>query len=340
MKKSFFNKILLKIFYCLSFIVIGMEIGFLVTSDKVEASPVPTAEAETQILALKEIKASGEQVYVLTSASELVQIEKSIAERTQAEGIEETIAEETQAEDMEEVIAEEELTAKEPEIATMKGLALSEEQVDLISRRMVELVVEDFGPIPGAECVKEPVEQGALLADASFEEAIQPTTTLSIRSTKVLLQYAGSIDYDAILQGPVIYDFGPEGIHALECVVWHEARGEPFDGQVAVAASAINRLYSNCPWFDDKSSIIGVLSEPYQFAYLEVSDADLATCPNVSRAVQAAIRGADPTVCEAFPDGAMWYYNPEGTSETFPEADYELVIGHHHFHNYGYKWKQ
>lgn len=183
-------------------------------------------------------------------------------------------------------------------------------------------------------------------AEELEEEAVsyvpekQPTVFVQATSNKTVEKYAGSIDYDAILQGPVIYDFGPEGELALEWVVWHESRGEPFDDQVAVAASAINRLYSNCPWFDDKSSIIGVLSEPYQFAYLEVSDADLATCPNVSRAVQAAIRGADPTVCEAFPDGAMWYYNPEGTSETFPEADYELVIGHHRFHNYGYKWKQ
>jgi len=168
----------------------------------------------------------------------------------------------------------------------------------------------------------------------------QPVAFLQNTGNKVIVQYSGNIDYESVLQGPVIYDFGPEGELALEWVVWHEARGEPFDGQVAVAASAINRLYSNCPWFDDKSSIIGVLSEPYQFAYLEVSDADLAACPNVSRAVQAAIRGADPTVCEAFPDGAMWYYNPAGTDQTFSEADYELVIGHHHFHNYGYKWKR
>ncbi len=172
-----------------------------------------------------------------------------------------------------------------------------------------------------------------------FEQEPQPTVFVKSSSNKTVEQYAGSIDYDAILQGPIIYDFGSEGELALEWVVWHESRGEPFDGQVAVAASAINRWEGDCPWFPDKSSIIAILSQKYQFAYQYVSAEKLAAYPDVHRAVQCAIRGADPTVCEAFPDGAQWYYNPAGTSETFQEADYELVIGHHHFHNYGYGWK-
>lgn len=174
---------------------------------------------------------------------------------------------------------------------------------------------------------------------ASFEQEKQPTSLISDTGYKRVEQYAGSIDYEAILQGPIIYDFGSEGELALEWVVWHESRGEPFDGQVAVAASAINRCEGDCPWFPDKSSIIAILSQKYQFAYQYVSAENLAAYPDVHRAVQCAIRGADPTVCEAFPDGAQWYYNPAGTTATFSEADYELVIGHHHFHNYGYGWK-
>ena len=184
----------------------------------------------------------------------------------------------------------------------------------------------------------EPVR--GLPHEEPFEQEPQPTVFVQETSTKTIEEYAGSIDYDAILQGPVIYDFGPEGELALEWVVWHESRGEPFDGQVAVAASAINRWEGDCPWFPDKSSIVAILSQPWQFAYQYVSDANLAAYPDVHRAVQCAIRGADPTVCEAFPDGAQWYYNPAGTTATFAEADYELVIGHHHFHNYGYKWKR
>lgn len=182
-------------------------------------------------------------------------------------------------------------------------------------------------------------------AEELEEEAVsyvpekQPTVFVQATSNKTVEKYAGSIDYDAILQDPVIYDFGPEGELALEWVVWHESRGEPFDGQVAVAASAINRWEGDCPWFPDKSSIVAILSQPWQFAYQYVSTEDLEAYPDVHMAVQAAIRGADPTVCETFPDGAQWYYNPSETDQTFHEANYELVIGHHHFHNYGYKWK-
>ena len=106
-----------------------------------------------------------------------------------------------------------------------------------------------------------------------------------------------------------------------------------------MAAVAINRLEGDCPWFTDKSSIIGILSQPYQFAYVYVSPEELAAYPDVERAVDAALRGADPTVCAEFPEGCMWYYNPKNTSATFPDAKCELVIGQHHFHNDGETWK-
>ena len=238
-----------------------------------------------------------------------------------------------------------------------KEVHSSGEIIRLVAADFEELKPMDFsfeGDEPAEEEEEEPTpqrerQQKRLLVKyaaeeepevAFFEQEKQPTVFVQATSTKTVERYAGSIDYDAILQGPVIYDFGPEGELALEWVVWHEARGEPFDGQVAVAASAINRWEGDCPWFPDKSSIVAILSQPWQFAYQYVSPESLAAHPSVHKAVQAAIRGADPTVCEAFPDGAMWYYNPAGSEQTFPEADYELVIGHHHFHNYGYKWKR
>jgi len=280
------------------------------TADAAAATPTETPAAE--LVLTKEVKPNGEIIFRL-----------ELAEDPQY-----PLAEEDETEEEEENTLQQERPKKRLPVKW-------EEEGDSDESYESD---ETYGTVEDEVCVLS-TDDAKLVESAPFEQEKQPTTFVSDTGYKKVEQYAGSIDYDAILQGPVIYDFGPEGELALEWVVWHESRGEPFDGQVAVAASAINRWEGDCPWFPDKSSIVAILSQPWQFAYQYVSAENLAAYPDVHRAVQCAIRGADPTVCEAFPDGAQWYYNPAGTSATFAEADYELVIGHHHFHNYGYKWK-
>ena len=281
--------------------------GFVADVAAAETTPametITPAPETTDLVLVKETKDSGEIVFRLVPADEMTD-------------------EVTLDDESEENVESDSDNAEEPE----ENNAPKKKTGKLFISRLDE------------ESEEEPVS--ALEPQEPYVQEVQPTAFVSDNGYKVIEQYAGNLDYDAILQGPVIYDFGPEGELALEWVVWHESRGEPFDGQVAVAASAINRWEGDCPWFPDKSSIIAVLSQKYQFAYQYVSPENLEKYPDVHRAVQAAIRGADPTVCEAFPDGAQWYYNPAGTSATFPEADYELVIGHHHFHNYGYGWRK
>lgn len=49
-----------------------------------------------------------------------------------------------------------------------------------------------------------------------------------------------------------------------ESIVW-EARGEPYDGQLAVASVILNRVdHKNFP-----NTIYGVITQPYQFSYLQ-----------------------------------------------------------------------
>lgn len=49
-----------------------------------------------------------------------------------------------------------------------------------------------------------------------------------------------------------------------ESIVW-EARGEPYDGQLAVASVILNRVdHRNFP-----DTIYGVITQPYQFSYLQ-----------------------------------------------------------------------
>ncbi len=297
-------------FLCLFAASIGAT-AYGLTNDAMAAAPAIEETPAPEMVLTKEVKSSGEIVFRMEP---MAAPQYPLAEEDESEE-EENVPRQERPQKRFPVKWEEDDTEEDPNEGCDFGIESCSSFDSLESTDNVKLVL------------------------ASFEQEKQPTTFVSDNGYKTVEQYAGSIDYEAILQGPIIYDFGSEGELALEWVVWHESRGEPFDGQVAVAASAINRWEGDCLWFPDKSSIIAILSQKYQFAYQYVSAENLAAYPDVHKAVQCAIRGADPTVCEAFPDGAQWYYNPAGTTATFSEADYELVIGHHHFHNYGYGWK-
>lgn len=96
------------------------------------------------------------------------------------------------------------------------------------------------------------------------------------------------------------YQPSEEEIDLLARAVYSEARGEQFQGQVAVAAVIINRT-ENQNFPDD---IAGVIFEPQ--AFTAVSDGQFWLEPDESayRAVEEALEGADPS------EGALFYYNP------------------------------
>jgi len=82
--------------------------------------------------------------------------------------------------------------------------------------------------------------------------------------------------------------------------VYSEARGEPYEGQVAVAAVIINRVQDS-RW---PNNVHGVIFEPW--AFTAVHDGQFWLEPNQSayNAVDDALRGWDPTYRSTF------YYNP------------------------------
>lgn len=83
--------------------------------------------------------------------------------------------------------------------------------------------------------------------------------------------------------------------------VYGEARGEPYVGQVAVAAVILNRVKS--PSFPNSPT--AVIFEP--LAFTAVADGQIWLTPNktAERAVQDAVNGWDPT------GGATYYFNPD-----------------------------
>lgn len=108
----------------------------------------------------------------------------------------------------------------------------------------------------------------------------------------------------------------------LAKAVYSEARGEPFEGQVAVAAVILNRIRS--PLFPN--TIAGVIFEP--LAFTAVADGQFYLAPNdeAYRAAQLALDGWDPT------GGAIYYFNPAtATSAWIWSRPYIKTIGRHRF---------
>lgn len=111
-------------------------------------------------------------------------------------------------------------------------------------------------------------------------------------------------------------------LNLLSRVVYGEARGEPYKGMVAVAASVLNRVAdSRFP-----NTIAGVV---YQAgAYTCVSDGQINLEPDETarKAAQDAINGWDPT------SGCIYYFNPDtATSSWIWSRPQVLTIGKHIF---------
>ena len=108
----------------------------------------------------------------------------------------------------------------------------------------------------------------------------------------------------------------------LARVVYGEARGEPYTGQVAVAAVVLNRVKSS----SFPNTIAGVVYQAGAFDC--VSDGQINLTPNQSayNAARDALNGWDPTY------GCLFYYNPKtATSKWMLSRTVKLSIGNHNF---------
>ena len=113
------------------------------------------------------------------------------------------------------------------------------------------------------------------------------------------------------------------------CNYWREqligeARGEPYEGQVAVGAVILNRVAD--PSFPN--TIAGVIYEPG--AFTAVSDGQINVAidesSSVVKAARDALNGWDPT------DGAIYYFNPDtATNKWIWSRPLIKTIGKHRF---------
>ena len=103
-----------------------------------------------------------------------------------------------------------------------------------------------------------------------------------------------------------------------------EARGETYEGQVAVGAVILNRVaHSSFP-----NTIAGVIYQPGAFTAVSDGQINVAIEENstVVKAARDALNGWDPT------DGAIYYFNPDtATNKWIWSRPLIKTIGKHKF---------
>lgn len=136
--------------------------------------------------------------------------------------------------------------------------------------------------------------------------------------------YLGPLTLEKIgLSAPTSGNYVPStDLNLLAKCVYAESRGEPYAGQVAIAAVILNRVESP----DFPNTIAGVIYQPWAFSV--VNDGQINLTPNQTayNAARDALNGWDPTY------GCTFYYNPAtATSQWIFQKPVAVRIGNHAF---------
>lgn len=111
-------------------------------------------------------------------------------------------------------------------------------------------------------------------------------------------------------------------INLLARLIYGEARGESYVGQVAVGAVVMNRIKS--PSFPNTMS--GVIYQRYAFTAVDDGQINLTPNSTARKAALDALNGWDPSY------GALYYYNPAtATSSWIFSRKTTTTIGNHVF---------
>ncbi len=111
-------------------------------------------------------------------------------------------------------------------------------------------------------------------------------------------------------------------VNLLARLVHGEARGEPYTGQVAVAAVVLNRVKSS----SFPNTIAGVIYQAGAFDAVSDGQINLAPGSTATKAAQDALNGWDPSY------GAIYYFNPNtATNKWIWSRPTTVTIGNHRF---------
>ena len=117
-------------------------------------------------------------------------------------------------------------------------------------------------------------------------------------------------------------DTGSGDVQLLARLIHGEARGEPYEGKVAVGAVVLNRTTdSRFP-----KTVAGVIYQPGAFDAVDDGQINLTPDSSALNAARDAMNGWDPSY------GCVYYYNPNtATSSWIWSRPIIVVIGNHNF---------
>ena len=111
-------------------------------------------------------------------------------------------------------------------------------------------------------------------------------------------------------------------LNLLAHLIYAEARGEPYKGQVAVGAVVLNRVKSS----SFPNTVAGVIYQKNAFSVVNDGQINLSPNSTAVKAAQDALNGWDPSY------GAIYYFNPNtATSGWIWSRPYVMTIGKHRF---------
>ena len=111
-------------------------------------------------------------------------------------------------------------------------------------------------------------------------------------------------------------------LNLLSRVIYGEARGEPYTGQVAVGAVVMNRIKSS----SFPNTLSGVVYQSGAFDAVKDGQVNLTPDSTARKAAQDAMNGWDPSY------GAIYYFNPStATNKWIWSRPMTVIIGKHRF---------
>jgi len=169
---------------------------------------------------------------------------------------------------------------------------------------------------------KEVVIEQVKLSDVREDPVIEKQSDMTsekIKAQKVVQETVGS-NSDLVSRGGTMVSKAE--IEILARIIHAEARGESFEGQVAVGAVVLNRVQNN----RFPETISKVVYQQGQFTAVYDKQIELDPDSISFKAAEAALEGQDPS------NGALFYYNPKlATDKWIRTRTVVKSIGNHNF---------
>lgn len=162
-----------------------------------------------------------------------------------------------------------------------------------------------------------------------YDGAIDGVLNYETQQAIKKFQEKNGLNQTGTLNGPTLQALGifigtqnSNDLYLIAKCIHAEARGEPYEGKVAVGAVILNRVKNP----DFPNTVYGVIYQSWAFTAVHDGQINLEPDGTSYQAAQDAMNGWDPTY------GCIYYYNPaKATNQWIYSREVVIVIGSHYF---------